>query len=281
MSKRKKSRTDGGFVMMSRQMTRSTAFRSLSPRAGWLLVGLMDRYNGNDNRVPMSTREAATWLKTGFHQAGDAFAELGGKGFVRCYQRGDFRQKVREATVWTLTMFGRGGQKATLDFLEWRPPAQESGSKTRLPSRHQYGCQDGINDALTVAAPATVSPILGCQDGINTVAAPATLIECTIEGRAQKGSQTPRAQTRANGGAGRFSLPDAIKAGRLHRKWSQRDLAHEAQTHQPIVSKIECGDFSRIAVATIERVALAVGIGPRERITAVLRGITSNERTEP
>jgi hypothetical protein len=278
MSRRKKSRTDGGFVMVSRQMTRSAAFPSLSPRAGWLLVGLMDRYDGNDNRVPMSLREAATWLKTGLHQAAEAFAELEAKGFVRCHQRGGFTRKVRHATVWTLTMFGRSGQKATLDFLNWCPPSQDSDSKTRLPARHQHGSQNGINEGAIDAAPASVSPIVGCQDGINTVAAPASLIECTIESRAPKQAQTPRALTRANGGAGRFSLPVAIKAGRLHRRWSQRDLAHHAQTHQPIVSQIERGDLRKVGAATIERVALAVGLGPRERIAAALRSITSSPR---
>ena len=40
MSKRRKTRHDGGFVMVARMMTRTPAYQSLSPRAGWLLCGL-------------------------------------------------------------------------------------------------------------------------------------------------------------------------------------------------------------------------------------------------
>jgi len=128
-SKRKKYRADGGFVQLTRQVTRSSAFRSLSSRAVALLIDLMDRYYGQDNRVSMSRREAAEWLKTGSHQVADAFAELERKGFIRCYERGGFTRKVRHATVWTLTMFGRGGQKATLDFLCWAPEDSKCGCR--------------------------------------------------------------------------------------------------------------------------------------------------------
>jgi hypothetical protein len=191
MSRRKKHRADGGFYMTTRQMTRSAAYRSLSPRAGWLLHGLMDLYMGDDNRVAMSVREAGAWLKSGFHQATAAFTELQDKGFIRCYERGGFSRKVAHATVWTLTMFGRGGQKATLDFLSWQPAEN--------PKR---GCHPG-NSAVantatvrgsTVAAPATDSPIYGCQYGNSTVATPATLIESTIQGRAA-GDGLPLAPT--------------------------------------------------------------------------------------
>ena len=129
----------------------------------------MDLYQGDDNRVAMSAREAAAWLKSGLHQAVAAFAELETKGFIRCHERGGFSRKVRHATVWTLAMFGRHGQKATLDFRNWRPDAADK-IKTRLPGRQQYGCRDGNSERPIVAREATVSPVHGCRDGNNTVA---------------------------------------------------------------------------------------------------------------
>jgi hypothetical protein len=143
----------------------------------------MNAYNGEDNRVAMSSRSAAAWLKSGLHQAVDAFAELEDKGFVRCYERGGFVRKVRHATTWTLTMFGRNGQKATLDFLAW----QESDSKTRVPRRQQYGCRGGNNRLPTVAREATVSVNHGCQGGNNIVAEEATLIDLPWECARQNG----------------------------------------------------------------------------------------------
>jgi hypothetical protein len=123
MRRRKKNRTDGGFIMVSRQMTRSAAFRSLTPRGMALLVGLMDRYLGDDNRVALSTRDAAKWLKSGLHQVAEAFAELEAKGFIRCHERGGFTRKVRHATTWTLTNVRawRAASHARFSVLATRP----------------------------------------------------------------------------------------------------------------------------------------------------------------
>jgi hypothetical protein len=269
MSRRKKYRTDGGFVMVSRQMTRSAAYRSLSPRAGWLLHGLMDHYEGSDNRIAMSRREGEAWLKTGSHKVAAAFAELQEKGFILCHERGGFSRKIRHATVWTLTMFGRGGQKATLGFLSWQGQSLVTGLESRKPQKSNHGCQRATNTGANAppmdppigANAPPVSAILGCQRATNTGANAPPLIECTIE------SGGPKAASPAPV----HNLPDSIKAGRIRRGWSQRDLAHSAQTHQPIVSQIERGDFRRVGHATIERVALAAGIGPRERIVAALK----------
>jgi hypothetical protein len=197
VSRRKKYRADGGFVMVTRQLTRSAAYRSLTPRAGWLLHGLMDRYQGDDNRVSMSTREAATWLKSGLHQVAKAFDELEDKGFIRCHERGGFTRKVRHATTWTLTMYGRAGQKGTLDFLSWRPGGAASEFKTRMPGRHQYGCQDGINRQPIDAAAASVAHIHGCQDGINTDAGAASHIESTMVGRPRTNGPVGNREARA------------------------------------------------------------------------------------
>ena len=75
--------------------------------------------------------------QSGFeNKTAEAFAELEAKGLIRCHERGGFSRKIRHASVWTLTMFGRGGQKATLDFREWRPDGTDK-FKTRYPGRIQ------------------------------------------------------------------------------------------------------------------------------------------------
>jgi hypothetical protein len=144
MSRRRNSRADGGFVQVTRQLTRSPACESLSARAGWLLMGLMDVYGGNDNRVAMSRREAMAWIKSGERQVAEAFAELESKGLIRSYQRGGFSRKVRHASVWTLTMFGRGGQKATLDFLDWQPDCKIPEA-AKSP---EHGCRIDTNTGV-------------------------------------------------------------------------------------------------------------------------------------
>lgn len=217
MSRRKRHRADGGFVLLSRQVTRSAAFCSLSPRAVALLIALMDRYEGHDNRVSMSRDEAAAWLKSGTHQAAEAFAELEAKGFIRCHERGGFTRKVPHATIWALTMYGRGGQKATLDFLSWHSDGT-SKNKTRVPLRHKYGYQVGTRDGTTGAKTAPARPFHGCQYNTSAGADTAQLIESTIEGRAQNADTAPLAISPiGNRGAKAAWLRSHLAAGTLTR----------------------------------------------------------------
>jgi hypothetical protein len=190
MSRRRKRRADGGFVMVSRQLTRSAAFLSLRPPAVALLLGLMDRYDGDDNRVPMSRREAERWLKSGSYQVAAAFHELEAKGLVRCHQAGGFTCKVRIATVWELTMYGRHGQPATLDFLKWQgQPLTER--KTQTQSRKKkYGCPVDTNTGVpstpmdrATGVPSTPdSETYGCPVDTNTGVPSTPLYRSTIPG---------------------------------------------------------------------------------------------------
>jgi DNA-binding XRE family transcriptional regulator len=191
MSRRRKTRHDGGFVMVARMMTRSAAYRSLSPRAGWLLHGLMDRYTGTDNRVAMSRRDAEAWLKSGPHKAMLAFDELEDKGFIRLHERGGFTRKVRHASVWGLTMFGRNGAKATLDFRLWQGQPLVTDREARKAKKSNHGYQRATNtgidappmDALIGADAPPVTPQYGCRRATNTGVDAPPLIECTIQGR--------------------------------------------------------------------------------------------------
>jgi transcriptional regulator with XRE-family HTH domain len=50
-----------------------------------------------------------------------------------------------------------------------------------------------------------------------------------------------------------------IRALRMRRRWRQMDLATEASVSQSTIARIELGRSGRIAVETLEKVALAVG----------------------
>jgi transcriptional regulator with XRE-family HTH domain len=188
---RRKRRLDGGFYQVARLMTRSAAYRSLTPRAGWLLHRLMDEYAGEDNRVSLSRRDAEAWLKSGPHKAALAFDELEDKGFIRLHERGGFTRKVRHATVWTLTMFGRNGQKATLDFLGWQGQPLGPKRQTRKPQKTNHGFRRATNTGIdappmdgligTDAPPVNQSHGYRRPTNIGIDAPP--LIECTIQGR--------------------------------------------------------------------------------------------------
>lgn len=54
-------------------------------------------------------------------------------------------------------------------------------------------------------------------------------------------------------------LGRGVRALRLRRGWRQQDLAAAAGTSRPVVSRIERGESSAIAVGVIERVATAAG----------------------
>jgi hypothetical protein len=198
MSRRRKTRQDGGFYMVARLMTHSAAYQSLSPRAGWLLHGLMDRYQGTDNRVAMSRDEARALLKSGPHQAAVAFDELQAKGFIRCHERGGFSRKVAHATVWALTMFGRNGQKATLDFLSWQPGDGLAKNKTRVPRRYKCGYQGDTRGPATGTNAVPANDFHGYCGGTSAGTNAVPLIESTIQERVQV-ARLPKGTRQAGG----------------------------------------------------------------------------------
>src|SRR3954470_8101731 len=51
----------------------------------------------------------------------------------------------------------------------------------------------------------------------------------------------------------------ALRALRHHRGWRQDDLAREARVSRAVVASIEQGRGDRVTVATLDRVAVALG----------------------
>jgi transcriptional regulator with XRE-family HTH domain len=55
-------------------------------------------------------------------------------------------------------------------------------------------------------------------------------------------------------------LGAVIRAARERTNLSQRELAERAGTHQPIISKVERGDLTKVGRETFERVVRVVGL---------------------
>ena len=72
----------------------------------------------------MSRRDAMTWLQRRAQTRPPRRSrELGGSraSSAALYERGGFVRKVRHATVWTLTMYGRSGQRKRRSIsVDWR-----------------------------------------------------------------------------------------------------------------------------------------------------------------
>lgn len=127
--------------------TDSAAFRSLSVDARALLLEFRLLYDGRNNRIFMSVREAMR--RTGLRQrrAERAIADLLDRGFIRLLEKGTFHYKKRHASVYQLTSEppdDRDGSVPTKDFMRW--PTKKHGN------HHDYSA---VTTTITEAPSAT------------------------------------------------------------------------------------------------------------------------------
>jgi len=93
----------------------------LSPNAKALLIAVWQRYDGRNNGgISFSVREAEA---IGLHKntASRTFDELAARGFLAVARNSGFTLKTREARLWRITALPTGNERATNDFLRWRP----------------------------------------------------------------------------------------------------------------------------------------------------------------
>ncbi len=124
-------------VRLYRHEIQSAAYRSLSIGARALLVEFRALYNGKENRIFMSVREAMK--RTGLCQqaAQRAIADLLDRGFIRLLDKGSFHCKRRNASVFLLTNEApdnRDGSVAPKDFMRWQPQKRGIGIEYRAVS---------------------------------------------------------------------------------------------------------------------------------------------------
>ena len=95
-----------GYLGLDHDFIRSDRVRSLSTKAGWLLIGIADRYNGRNNgHIPYSVKEAAAWLHCHHRTARRTFDELKEAGLIEAIRIGSFYGKTGTATRWRLTFY--------------------------------------------------------------------------------------------------------------------------------------------------------------------------------
>jgi hypothetical protein len=87
-----------------------------------LFIEVAQRYNGHNNgEIGLGVREAGARLHIRPQTAGLAFSMLIERGFLKVARDSAFNVKSRLSREWTVTMFPRGDDRATFDFMRWRP----------------------------------------------------------------------------------------------------------------------------------------------------------------
>ena len=151
-SKHKKTRHPP-FVMLSKEMLDSAAWRATSHGARSLYVSLKRRYNHdfhNNGRIYVSQRQAVAETGSSFNQVVRWFRELQHYGFIEMKAQGSLGFDGRgKATKWRLTevAYMRGTSSAgmedlpTKDFLRWNgvrsasiKPAATTSSQKQNPA---------------------------------------------------------------------------------------------------------------------------------------------------
>lgn len=112
----------GRYVKLDYWLLESLAWRSLSFKARALYIEFKMRFNGSNNGyMHMSVREIERALNCANNTAQKALSELLEKGFIKYRFKGRFTHRVHRASEYILTEYEFGGQKATKDFMRWKP----------------------------------------------------------------------------------------------------------------------------------------------------------------
>lgn len=120
---------------------RTPAWQTMSPDAKALLVEMRALYNGRENRIHMSVREAMRRLGIGQRRAQKALEALLERGWVRVVERGAFTRKTRHASVYALEhepLENRDGATAPKTFMKWTPQKNTVAATTTDGSCHDY-----------------------------------------------------------------------------------------------------------------------------------------------
>ena len=132
-------------VRLYHWLLKSSAWRSLSLPARCLLIEVWTRYNGQNNgEIAYSVREAAKALGVGKNTAHRAFQQLEANGFLKARRRGSFHWQGGLATTWEITAEPCGDNRASKDFMSWRPENQNP-----VPLRGTTGPPERDREAIS------------------------------------------------------------------------------------------------------------------------------------
>ena len=114
------------YIKLHRGITKTAAWRSLSPEARSTLIQIWEKHNGSNNgEISYSYRQAKEEVHCGNTKISRAFKELQDKGFLIERRKGSFHQKTdggaRRASEWELTAEPCDGQPAKLNYRSYKP----------------------------------------------------------------------------------------------------------------------------------------------------------------
>ena len=143
MPKKRKSHGGEAHVRLYKHELQSPAYRSLCSDARALLTEFRSLFNGGENRIHMSVRQAMDRMNVGQRPAQRALKELLDRGWIRVIERGSFTRKVRHATVYALTnvpLEDRDGEVAPKDYMYWKPRQEKNtvAKTTTHSSQNDY-----------------------------------------------------------------------------------------------------------------------------------------------
>lgn len=109
------------FIRLPRHMTRSPAWRALSPNAKAILLQVWTRHNGmNNGQISFSVREADE-IGMNKNTASRALQDCIDKGFLKVKRQASFNLKTKEAREWEITAEPCDGRAASKDYMRWGP----------------------------------------------------------------------------------------------------------------------------------------------------------------
>jgi hypothetical protein len=106
------------------------AWRTLPGDAIKLLLDVWTRHNGlNNGDIAYSVRDAEERLGMPRSVAARHFHVLVDRGFLVITRWSAFRLKTKEARLWRITAEKTDSERATKEFMQWRPPATLKAAK--------------------------------------------------------------------------------------------------------------------------------------------------------
>lgn len=117
----RQGRSHPSFIMLRHDMMESEAWKSLSVASQALWLYIRKRYNGNNNgEIPLSCREASSFLNVSKNTAAKAFEELENRGFIKVGRDSDFRLKTKTSRRWVMTHESYNNHGPTNEWRQWK-----------------------------------------------------------------------------------------------------------------------------------------------------------------
>lgn len=130
----KKGKGGSKFLKIDNYILNTKAFLSLTSNEVRIWLLLAARYNGGNNgRISLSVREAASLGRMSRTTAQKAFQTLIDKGFIKRRYIGSFSQKCSYASEYELTHVGFSNQLASKEFASW------GAEKNAVPNQGMNG----------------------------------------------------------------------------------------------------------------------------------------------